>query len=366
MNTKTKNINTKKFIFSHLSETNVSKPGHMTSLDFLRGFAALSVMFYHFSGGPPMPNHVTGGILAKFYSPALRDLFSWGNMGVEVFFVISGFVIPYSLWNSNYEVKHFINYMGKRILRICPPAYVAMLFLLAQKFVVIRFIHHNNPSYNSPSLELIFRNILFLYTDSGDLRWFNGVNWTLAIEFQFYILIGILFKPMFKNAKSGQFVLIFVLLSLLNFVPTFPSYLYFHYNSLFAMGGITLMYYKKRISSIQFVFATGLFFILTWTTVGFLAAIFGVSTAIIIIFFDIKSKLISFFGKISFSLYLTHSMIGAASEFLLAKLLPPQTAIQHIIGILLISAIACSFAFLFYLLVEKPTLRLVRLITSIY
>jgi len=342
----------------------VSRPGHVSSLDFLRGFAALSVMLYHFSGGPPMLNYVTGGTLTKFYSPALRDLFSWGNMGVEVFFVISGFVIPYSLWNSHYRVKHFANYMTKRILRICPPAYVAMLLLLTQNFIISRFIHHNSPPYHSPSLELVFRNLLFLYTDSGDLRWINSVNWTLAIEFQFYILIGILFKPMFKNNGFGLFALVFVLLTIPNLIPGFPPYLYFHYNALFAMGGTALLYYKKRISDIPFALAIALFFILTWATVGLLAASFGVSTAGIIVFSKIKHRLFSFFGKISFSLYLTHIMVGAVTEFLLAKVFPPQTAAQHVIGILFIIAIACGAAYLFYWLVEKPTLLLVKQLRS--
>ncbi|MVN77496.1 acyltransferase family protein [Hymenobacter sp. HMF4947] len=347
-----------------LTETAVSRRGHVSSLDFLRGFAALSVMLYHFSGGPPMLNHVTGGTLAKFYSPVLRDLFSWGNMGVEVFFVISGFVIPYSLWETNYQVKHFANYMGKRILRICPPAYFAMLLLLIQGYVISRFIHHNNPPYHSPSLELILRNILFLYTGSGDLRWFNSVNWTLAIEFQFYVLVGILFKSVFKNSKFGLFVLAFMLLSLPNFIPGFPSYLYFHYSSLFAIGGTALLYYKNRVSAVPFALTLALFFILTWLTVGPLAAAFGVGTAGIIIFSKLKHRLFTFLGKISFSLYLTHIMVGSVTEFLLVKIFLPQTAAQHVFGILCITVIACGFAFVFYHLVEQPTLRVVKKIKS--
>lgn len=348
-----------------LSEAVVPRLGHMSSLDFLRGFAALSVMFYHFSGGPPMLSHVMGGgTLAKFYSPALRDLFSWGNMGVEVFFVISGFVIPYSLWNSHYRIKHFANYMTKRILRVCPPTYVAMLFLLTQEFIICRFIHDNSPPYHSPSLELVFRNLLFLYTDSGDSRWINSVNWTLAIEFQFYILIGILFKPMFKNNGFGLFVLVFILLSLPNFIPGFPPYLYFHYNALFAMGGTALLYYKKRVSDIPFALAIALFFVLTWVTVGLLAASFGVITVGVIVFFKTKNRLFNFFGKISFSLYLTHIMVGAVTEFLLAKVFPPQTDTQHVVGILFIAAIACGAASLFYWLIEKPTLQLVKQLRS--
>ena len=58
---------------------------HVGVLDLMRGFAALCVVLFHFTGD----SHADGA-LAKFYSPFMRNTFSWSYLGVDIFFVISG------------------------------------------------------------------------------------------------------------------------------------------------------------------------------------------------------------------------------------------------------------------------------------
>ena len=62
----------------------------METVDCLRGLAAFAVMCYHFTNGEP-----------TILPPSLiRSTGAFGHLGVEVFFVVSGFVLPYALWRA--------------------------------------------------------------------------------------------------------------------------------------------------------------------------------------------------------------------------------------------------------------------------
>lgn len=338
---------------------------HLGVLDMLRGFAAISVVLYHFTYGlPTLGKSDGGGTLVKFASLALKSMFSWGHMGVEVFFVISGFVIPYSLWNAHYQLRNFSAYMLKRILRICPPAYLVIALVLLQWFVVDNLMHPvgTNSYLSAVTPQRLLGNLFFLYK-YADSRWIIGVFWTLAVEFQFYIVIGLLFNYLFKTKNIVWFVLLFTGMALFNYIPHFPTYTFFHYSPLFALGGITLLYYKNQISLLSFLLISSWFFGLGFLMMPFVANIFGLATAMLIAFVRVRHSVFSFFGKISFSLYLTHVVVGSTSEFLLAKFFPPHTQPQHIFGIFLITIISCLFAYGYFYVVEKPTLRLIKLVS---
>jgi peptidoglycan/LPS O-acetylase OafA/YrhL len=66
---------------------------HIPVLDSLRGLAAISVCIYHFVVGP----------INFVKDENVLNVFSYGKYGVQLFFVISGFIIPWSLHNKKYE-----------------------------------------------------------------------------------------------------------------------------------------------------------------------------------------------------------------------------------------------------------------------
>jgi peptidoglycan/LPS O-acetylase OafA/YrhL len=328
---------------------------HISSLDLLRGFAALSVVLFHFS----FPGRQGGGVLVKFYSPTLHHMFYWGKLGVEVFFVISGFIIPFSLWDSAYTLADFERYMRKRIIRITPPAYVIILFILVQWAVIDYGLHHTTERINSISFLRVVSNLLFIapFTDS---QWFNGVFWTLAIEFQYYVLLGLLFNMMFKD---GQFIVFLVLNCLLfaaTYLPGVPHETFLLYSPLFAAGSSALFYYKGRINLQQYLASLALWALLSWLALGWLATLFGVVTACLIVFVHFNNPIFSFFGKISYSLYLTHVLVGSTLEFVLSKIWPSPNNALSIVIIITLTVVSVLFSYLYYLWVELPFLRLAQ------
>ena len=84
----------------------------------LRGLAALWVAWYHVTG------------LLQPESSLLATLGRYGFMGVQVFFVVSGFVIPYALHRAHYELPQFPRFLAKRLLRLHPP-YLAVVATIA-------------------------------------------------------------------------------------------------------------------------------------------------------------------------------------------------------------------------------------------
>jgi peptidoglycan/LPS O-acetylase OafA/YrhL len=84
------------------------------SVELVRGLAALAVCIFHFT---------------KYLWPAesiTRKVGSFGWVGVESFFVISGFIIPYAMHRAGYQYAHFFRFLVKRYLRLAPPYLVAI------------------------------------------------------------------------------------------------------------------------------------------------------------------------------------------------------------------------------------------------
>lgn len=324
---------------------------HLGILDLLRGFAALSVVCYHFTG-----TLTRGGFLAKFHSPILDPAFSWGYLGVEVFFVISGFVIPYSLLKTTYTPRDFFPYFSKRIARICPPAYVLIGLTLLQWLVVDFILHHDAKRLNAVTDEQVVSNLLFLVSFTGH-EWINGVFWTLAVEFQFYVVIGLLFNTLFTGATVARFLALGTLLCGLNYLPGLPSENFFRYAGLFMQGGATLLYFTQVFSLRQYLSCLVVFTAAICIMVTPIAAVFGLVTALAIAFVKFKHPVTAFFGRISYSLYLTHLLVGSTAEFVLSHVYRPVSDFGNILAIVMCLILACVGAQVFYLLIEKPFLK---------
>jgi peptidoglycan/LPS O-acetylase OafA/YrhL len=157
---------------------------HVPALDGLRGMAILLVMAYHFAAGVPAPH----AVLAK----VLRVGTSGTWIGVDVFFVLSGFLITGILLRAKGNPGYFRNFYARRLLRIFPVYYA----VLAVLFVVVpAVVQLDGPSRGVYAL----RNWLWAYSGnvetalSGRFEFDGGIYqldhfWSLAVEEHFYLV----------------------------------------------------------------------------------------------------------------------------------------------------------------------------------
>ncbi|MBK8725015.1 MAG: acyltransferase [Holophagaceae bacterium] len=147
--------------------------------------AALAVMWFHFTCGGTLFDD--GGILSSFLKASGR----YGWAGVELFFVISGFVLPYALHRGAYRLRDYGTFWAKRIIRLEPPYLISLAIALGFWLLAAQFSAYKGPAFivEWPRL-LLHLGYLNHYFGKES---YNPVYWTLAIELQFYLSIALLF-----------------------------------------------------------------------------------------------------------------------------------------------------------------------------
>jgi peptidoglycan/LPS O-acetylase OafA/YrhL len=151
--------------------------GHMPLLDALRGIAITMVVFHNV--GNTGHKIIEGGI-AKLFS-LVSDL---GWMGVQLFFVLSGFLITGILLEGNKASHRFYNFYIRRILRIFPLYY----FFLVIVFLLFPLLSYHpdwlsNAQYHQWSYWCYLFNWISPFMKPINL----GHFWSLSVEEQFYI-----------------------------------------------------------------------------------------------------------------------------------------------------------------------------------
>ena len=140
-------------------------------LDGLRGIAALAVVFSHFGG--------THNFHYRDDPPAFHD-FVWGGTGVQLFFMISGFVILMTARRASRPSDFVIS----RAARLYPPYWLSLAFAV----VILALVQV--PGYSlSPGQIIVNLTMVQRWLLVDDVV---DVYWTLAVEMQFYVIILIL------------------------------------------------------------------------------------------------------------------------------------------------------------------------------
>lgn len=149
--------------------------GRLLQVDLLRGLAALSVVYFHLSRSAGLTDET---IFNSGY---------FGAYGVQVFFAISGFVIPFGMYRSGYKPSSFARYILKRIIRIDPP------YLISIAIGPIVGVAGMGSTFEWPSVQRLLLHIGYLNVLTSN-DWLSPFYWTLAIEFQYYIFVGLFFR----------------------------------------------------------------------------------------------------------------------------------------------------------------------------
>lgn len=333
----------------------------ISHVDGLRGIAILLVVVYHF-----FPKILPGGFA-----------------GVDVFFVISGYVIHRSL--STLDRYSFREFYSRRAIRIFPALTVVI-------FSVVFFSKYFFLDYplrillNSAIASSLFStNYYFILTSNYfDLDSMSKpllILWSLAVEEQFYLLWPIIFWTFFKRYKLLLIGLIlFSFLSTLYFGMRSESFNFFSLQTRFweiAIGiYISTLKINKYSAAYRYTRTLLVGGLIPFAFIGFganswpnfitLAVVIGTSLVILCpgIFLNrfLSFPIILFFGRISFPLYLVHWPLLSFYNNIKPAYLP-------IIDKLVLLTISILFAFLICELIEKPIQRLkgkLRTFTAIF
>jgi peptidoglycan/LPS O-acetylase OafA/YrhL len=167
-----------------------SAPAHIPALDGLRGVAILLVLLLHYFYGPVV-THAPYGTL--WIDRQILRVASLGWVGVDLFFVLSGFLITRILLGAREGGSYFRSFYARRFLRIFPIYYGFLFFLIV--------ILPNLPGFRGdPGLAKLRYHELVYWTyllnvavslhplvDRGGI-FANGHLWSLAVEEQFYLI----------------------------------------------------------------------------------------------------------------------------------------------------------------------------------
>lgn len=169
-------------------------------LDGVRAVAALMIMVCHFFLYADSEN--------SFFL-LLKKISVFGQTGVSLFFVLSGFLISRILLNAKKEKNYFRNFYVKRILRIFPLYY---FFLLLYYFGLPTILSEQIYSFSEQKYFWVYlQNIArtFEWKSEGPVHF-----WSLAVEEHFYFFWPILFF-FFSTKRIVQSIIVIVILAFL-------------------------------------------------------------------------------------------------------------------------------------------------------
>ena len=309
----------------------------------LRGIAALSVCW----------NHLT-------QSSALFPESSWislsgryGWVGVQVFFVISGFIVPYSLFRGGYTIKCLFIFLWKRIVRVDPPYFVSLALAVVIAVLAAQSSMYVGKRPNFSLAEIAFHlGYLIPFVKARGYDWIVGAYWTLGVEFQYYVTLALLF-PLIASRSRHVRLSVYVALCIVPFFLPAPDFLPRHM-PLFLMG-ISGMLRKSGITvQREFWLTIGIATTCAFVTMGPLETSVGAATIACIMNLERAPIALLVVGDISYSLYLIHQPIGGRVVNLGGRFVP-GAAVAMLPFVALAMVLLLSYAM--YTFVERPAKR---------
>jgi peptidoglycan/LPS O-acetylase OafA/YrhL len=361
-------------------------------LEPFRGLAAFWVFCFHY--------HFSDAFQRSF--PALHALLKLGDLGVPMFFVVSGFCIAASARSAIRHDEPLTGFLHRRVRRIYPPYWLSILVVAALPFVIEAVSSLKTGQYTPPSdanlnygfLNYNFSDWLLVGTlaqvfahvpDAASLQYkfatINAVYWTLAIEVQFYVAATLAlalrrwFYPVILLITVASVPFLFVPSVALTgiFLPFWP---------MFAVGMLVYWLFERgltpshllraRAGAVSLLCAGGL-------AAGFVAYVlaglpvrplgFAVFFGLFLLvaegadrlfiekglsakraYMRVPAALLAALGAMSYSLYLLHGRLQFFSMQPVRQVLRADSILFDITVI----AVTCTLCYLFYLACERP------------
>jgi len=327
---------------------------HLPVFDLMRFFACFAVVVYHFSYSCQDQGRT------EMFSSFLGPVAKYGFLGVDIFFVISGYFILLTAHG-----RDWLSFAAARFSRLYPGLVACGLFTFLISMVWINFCWR----------PLHFRDLLthlsglsFFPGLSGHFVFLDTAYWTLLIEIKYYILVFLclVFRIPFFILLIGMFFCSFAG----NVFPHFKyaNYLTFYgFGGHFVVGGSIYLLRQDRASRylwLLFLGATGLALLHYFNHSGstlyynFVCALVFIFCLAFLLpagigFWNYRWPFTAFLGGITYPLYLIHHQAGCV----LAQRLGLKDSLA---GVFFLTLFFAFFAAAIYLIVEKPSMPWLR------
>lgn len=310
--------------------------GHYPTLIFLRACAVLLVMSFHL-----LPHEAVTGI------PVVEYIVHRGDIGVYLFFMISGFIVPYAMWKNGYTLKSLHIFLAKRLVRLEPPYLLSMLFVVFMQWLLCQVYGWEFTwEWKRMFLHVGYLNEYFGYPS------YIVVYWSLMLELQFYVMIGLIYSALVTRFQWPAILTLIAFCAVARFVVIPYNMAIFQYAGMFSVGIVLFLYAVKKINVYVFILATVAACINVYMMNAPDVAVLAVCTVLIMLFLNVKWKFFAFIGGISYSLYLLHIEVSNWFKIYVQ---------EHITNQWLLTVLAITVVFLFcwgfYHLVEAPAQR---------
>jgi peptidoglycan/LPS O-acetylase OafA/YrhL len=356
--------------------TRITSTGsYLPEIDGLR-FLAISWVFVYHVNDYLIKNYPVNG--TKIFQTILGN----GHFGVELFFVISGFVLslPFVRYYLKQGKKVYLKqYFIRRLTRLEPPYFLIMIFL----FLFLAATHLYTAKALTPHLIaslLYVHNIIY----HGTLPVINSVAWSLEIEIQFYIIVPFLAYIFIlqKNIRRMLFVTIMIVMPVLQYSYKSDTLFFYQFLQYFIAGFLLADIYvsydkqyfykpahriKKKLLTISGMLVFAAILIIHSTRTDLIYTIF-IPLAIVLFYFIVlfipfwkgvfSIKWISIIGGMSYTIYLVHlPIIATFGRFFVKYRITNEYFVYFIIQFFILGILTMIVSSLFFYFIERPCMQ---------
>lgn len=338
------------------------------SIQVLRAIAAVLVIFCHGAGE-------VGGSHAALWPGFWPLVSAKGLFGVDLFFVVSGFVMMYIISGKRSSGMTAARFLGERIARIVP-LYWAVTLLSVLIGLVLPALKHKNDY----AVDYVLRSLLFIPSSNpltGAPEPVLGLGWTLNYEMFFYVVISLVLLLGVRRVFAAVLAIFVSLVVLgIGFDPADVILKSWTHTIIleFAFGAVLA---EARLSGFRMGLPVQIVLVLAgiagWMYFGppsdsvFALRGFGWGLPAAAIFAGVVMgrrevtypRLLLLIGDGSYSLYLTHLFVMRLCSLLVFHL-PIDPALRVVVFFIVFPCAAIGFSILSYRKFEMPTLRFGR------